>query len=119
MNLFSAKRGDIGAPATHLAQALADVASIAILQDQVVRQSDLRAGQLQHALDSRVAIEQAKGMLAERASVDMDEAFTMLRSHARSVRRHLTAVALQLVEGTLAIDEVVAAIPSSPRRAET
>ena len=108
MNLFSATPGDIGDAATHLAQALADVASIAILQDQVVRQSDLKAGQLQHALDSRVAIEQAKGMIAERVHVDMDEAFTMLRSHARSSRNHLTAVAMQLVEGTLAIDEVLA-----------
>lgn len=113
MNLFSVEIHHIDEPASHLARALADVASIAILQDQVVRKSDLRAGQLQHALDSRVAIEQAKGMLAERARVDMDEAFTMLRTHARSARRHLTAVALQVVDGTLAIDEVVAAIPSS------
>jgi hypothetical protein len=107
MNLFSAERRDIDEPGAHLAQALADVASIAILQDQMVRQSDVRAGQLQHALDSRVAIEQAKGMLAERAHVDMDQAFTMLRSHARSSRLLLTTVALQVVEGTLAIDEVV------------
>ena len=113
MNLFSAEAGDIGEPATHLAQALADVASIAILQDQMIRKSDLKAGQLQHALDSRVAIEQAKGMLAERSQVDMDQAFTMLRGYARSSRAHLTAVAMQLVEGTLAIDEVVAAHPIS------
>ena len=113
MNLFSAEDRDISEPGSHLAQALADVASIAILQDQMIRQSDLRAGQLQHALDSRVAIEQAKGMLAERAQVEMDQAFSMLRTHARSARRHLTAVALQVVDGTLALDEVVAAIPSS------
>jgi hypothetical protein len=109
MNLFSAERREDGEPGAHLAQALADVASIAILQDQMSRQSDLRAGQLQHALDSRVAIEQAKGMLAERAHIDMDEAFTLLRSHARSSQTLLTTVALQVVEGTLEIDEVVAA----------
>ena len=119
MNLFSATRGEIGEPAAHLAQALADVASIAILQDQVIRQSDLKAGQLQHALDSRVAIEQAKGMLAERANVDMDQAFTMLRSYARSSRRHLTAIAIQLVEGTLPIDELVTAQPTSRQRPKT
>lgn len=119
MNLFSAADHDVGEPAAYLAQALADVASIAILQDQVIRQSDLRAGQLQHALDSRVAIEQAKGMLAERARVDMDQAFTMLRTHARSSRLHLTAVALQLVEGTLALDEVLSAVPSSKEQPET
>ncbi|HSJ27788.1 MAG TPA: GAF and ANTAR domain-containing protein [Acidimicrobiia bacterium] len=112
MNLFSEQRRDIGEQAAHLAQALADVASIAILQDQMIRQSDLRAGQLQHALDSRVAIEQAKGMLSERAQVDMDQAFTMLRTHARSSRLHLTDVAVQVVQGALGIDEVVAAVPS-------
>lgn len=110
MNLFSAQRREVDEPGTHLAQALADVASIAILQDQAVRQSDVRAGQLQHALDSRVAIEQAKGMLAERVNVDMDEAFRMLRGHARSSQSLLTTVAIQVVEGTLAIEEVAAAI---------
>lgn len=109
MNLFSAERREVDETAAHLAQALADVASIAILQDQAVRQSDVRAGQLQHALDSRVAIEQAKGMLAERAQMDMDEAFTLLRNHARSSQTLLTTVAVQVVDGTLAIDEVVAA----------
>jgi transcriptional regulator with GAF, ATPase, and Fis domain len=117
MNLFSATSGAIGEAATHLAQALADVASIAILQDQVVRQSDLKAGQLQHALDSRVAIEQAKGMLAERLHIDMDQAFTILRAHARSSRDQLTAIAMQLVEGTLPID-VVAAQSISHQRPE-
>lgn len=112
MNLFSTEARDIGEAAAHLAQALADVASIAILQDQMMRQSDLRAGQLQHALDSRVAIEQAKGMLAERANVDMDEAFTMLRTYSRSAQRHLTEVATHLVAGTMAVDEVAAGRPS-------
>lgn len=118
MNLFSAERGAIGEPGKHLAQALADVASIAILQDQMIRRSDLRAGELQHALDSRVAIEQAKGMLSERANVDMDEAFAMLRTYARSARRHLTEVALQLVNGTLAVDEVAVGRPNPRHRTE-
>ena len=119
MNLFSAEPRDVDEPVTHLAQALADVASIAILQDQMIRKSDLRAGQLQHALDSRVAIEQAKGMLAERVHVDMDEAFTMLRTYARSERLHLTAVAMELVEGTLGLDEVAAARHSRLRLENT
>lgn len=119
VNLFSAEPGGIGEAATHLAQALSDVASIAIIQDQLVRQSSVRAGQLQHALDSRIAIEQAKGMLAERQNVDMDEAFAMLRSYARSSRRHLTAVAMELVEGTLPLQEVVGAQSSSRQRPET
>jgi transcriptional regulator with GAF, ATPase, and Fis domain len=107
MNLFDAEGRAISEPDVHLAQALADVASIAMLQDQVIRQSDLRVGQLQHALDSRVAIEQAKGMLAERAHADMDTAFRVLRTYARSNRRHLTDVAVEMVEGVLALDELL------------
>jgi AmiR/NasT family two-component response regulator len=61
---------------------------------------------LQHALDSRVAIEQAKGMLAERTKLDMDQAFRMLRTFARDSRRHLTAVAEAVVAGTLSLDEI-------------
>ncbi len=109
MNLFDAEGRGISEPDIHLAQALADVTSIAILQDQVIRQSDLRVGQLQHALDSRVAIEQAKGMLAERAHADMETAFGALRTYARSNRRHLTDVAVEVVEGVLALDELLAA----------
>ena len=90
-----------------LAQALADVASIAILQNEATRESQIVAGQLQHALDSRVSIEQAKGMIAERAQLDMDEAFLQLRSYARANRRQLTSVALEIVDGTLSLDAVV------------
>ncbi len=107
LNLFRALSAPMDEADVRMAQALADVASIAILQDQAVRESVLRAGQLQHALDSRVAIEQAKGMLAERANVDMDEAFVRLRSYARAHRLQLTAVARQLVTGTLSLDAVV------------
>jgi GAF domain-containing protein len=106
LNLFGAKTGVMADADVHLARALADVASIAILQDQTVRASEERAGQLQHALDSRVAIEQAKGMLAERTKLDMDQAFRMLRTFARDSRRHLTAVAEAVVAGTLSLDEI-------------
>ena len=87
-----------------LAQALADVASIAIVQDQATREAAIREGQLQHALNSRIAIEQAKGMIAERDSVDMDAAFSILRRFARNNNRGLTEVAGALVAGTLNVD---------------
>lgn len=106
LNLFDVKTGGMADADVHLARALADVASIAILQDQAARASEERAGQLQHALDSRVAIEQAKGMLAERTNTDMDQAFRMLRGYARESRRHLTAVAEAVVAGSLALDEI-------------
>jgi GAF domain-containing protein len=107
LNLFRTTADQLPTADVALAQALADVASIAILQDQAAREVQLRAGQLQHALDSRVAIEQAKGMLAERAHVDMHEAFELLRSYARSTNRMLTAVANDLVGGAIPLADVV------------
>lgn len=108
VNLFRREIGGIAETDLVLARALADVAGIAILQDQALRQSEIRAGQLQHALDSRVTIEQAKGMIAERAHVDMVRSFEIIRTYARSQRRHLTQVAAEVVDGTLSLDQVIA-----------
>jgi transcriptional regulator with GAF, ATPase, and Fis domain len=107
LNLFAAEARPLDEPNAHLARALADVASIAILQDQAAREAVLRAGQLQFALDSRVAIEQAKGMLAERTNTDMDQAFRILRKYARASRRHLSAVATDIAAGTVPLDGVI------------
>lgn len=114
LNLFRASPGALAEADIHLAQALADVASIAILQDKAIRELQVRAGELQYALDSRVAIEQAKGMLAERGHVDMDQAFRVLRGHARSHNRPLTAVAVDIVSGALALDAVRATMTTEP-----
>jgi GAF domain-containing protein len=89
-----------------IAQALADAATIAILQDQAVREAQTVAAQLNGALTSRVAIEQAKGILAERAKVDMQEAFSRLRRYARDHNRELSVVAKELINGTLPGDAV-------------
>ena len=67
---------------SQVAQALADVATIGILQHRAQHQSDTVVTQLQTALNSRVLIEQAKGIMAERLRMTMDEAFTALRGHA-------------------------------------
>ena len=104
LNLFRTHSGPMPDADVKLAQALADVASIAILQDQAVRETEVRAGQLQHALDSRVAVEQAKGMLAERGHIDMPEAFQRMRSYARVNNQQLTAVAHQIIAGSLQIN---------------
>jgi GAF domain-containing protein len=81
-----------------IAQALADVATIAILQERLVRHRELLAAQLQVALNSRVAIEQAKGALATQLHIELDEAFHLLRARARGSRRHLAEVARDVVE---------------------
>lgn len=80
-----------------LAQALADVATIGILQRRSVHRSTVVAEQLQYALTSRIAIEQAKGVLAERLAIGMDAALDVMRKHARSHNVKLTNVAMAVV----------------------
>jgi GAF domain-containing protein len=114
LNMFMSEAGGLTTSDVALAQALADVASIAIIQDQATRDAAIREGQLQHALNSRIAIEQAKGMIAERYNVDMTEAFSRLRAHARNNNRGLTDVADALVAGIIAIDAMVSPRPPRP-----
>jgi GAF domain-containing protein len=100
LNLFRADEGTLGDADVVAARALADVATIAILQQRAVLQADLLVEQLNHALTSRIAIEQAKGLLAERAG-GMNEAFSWLRNHARSNNLRLADVAQAIIDGTL------------------
>ena len=81
LNLFRTEIGSLNADDVLAAQALADIATIAILQNRnTVATDDLNA-QLEHALSSRIVIEQAKGMIAERRNIGADEAFTRLRNY--------------------------------------
>jgi AmiR/NasT family two-component response regulator len=83
------------------AQAFADVATIAILQKRAAQEAQVLNEQLSEALNTRVLIEQAKGIVAERESIDVGEAFVRLRSHARSHNLLLSDVARTVVEGDL------------------
>ena len=80
MNLFSIHPGELAATDISVAQALADVATIGILQERTIRSSSIVAEQLQNALISRILIEQAKGVLAASTGLTMDEAFAALNS---------------------------------------
>lgn len=80
-------------------QALADAAAIGIVQQRNLFRSQQVNQQLQQALNSRIVIEQAKGILAERGSVPMSEAFDLLRAHARRTRRRLADLARAVVDG--------------------
>jgi hypothetical protein len=106
LNLFMSEPIALTGAEMLLSQALADVASIAIVQDQATREAAIREGHLQHALTSRISIEQAKGMISERIGVDMDEAFNRLRSFARTNNRLLTEVAQSIVAGTTGIESL-------------
>jgi transcriptional regulator with GAF, ATPase, and Fis domain len=106
LNLFRSAAGPMPEADVELAQALADIASIAILQAEAARHAQQRDDQLQYALDSRVTIEQAKGVLAERAGIDMDTAFNRIRAHARNTNTQLTTVAAQVISGELNLADV-------------
>src|SRR5213078_4541332 len=84
LNLFGVNPGALDADTIRLGQALADVATIGLLQARAIHQRDTIAEQLQSALNSRVIIEQANGVIAERRQLGMDQSFTLLRSTARN-----------------------------------
>jgi GAF domain-containing protein len=101
LNLFRMSTGRIAERDMPLAQGMADIAAIALVQERAVRQSRDVVAQLQGALISRVVIEQAKGVLAERAQIGVDAAFARLRAHARARNRRLSDVARELIDGRL------------------
>lgn len=97
-------------------QALADIAAIGILQQRNVQESSDLAGHLQLALDSRVVIERAVGVLVERRGMGTQEAFESLRSHARNTNQRLRVVAQALVDGAVPADAVPAdAVPGQAK----
>jgi AmiR/NasT family two-component response regulator len=95
-----------------VARAFADLAALSIVQHRTAAEAQLLNEQLSAALSSRVVIEQAKGVISERAGVDLAEAFSRLRSYARNHNRRLTAVAEAAVSGSL--DPAAWAPPGTP-----
>ena len=98
LNLFRTEVGAMSPTDISVGQALADVATVGILHQRTLTHSHLISQQLQGALNSRVIIEQAKGVLAERGSIDMDRAFVLLRAHARKTQQRLADVARAVVD---------------------
>ena len=103
LNLFRGTAGAFDADSVRVGQALADVATISLLHERSMRRSDTLNEQLQAALNSRVIIEQAKGKLAERLGIDVNQAFTLLRDQARNSNQRLSDLARAFVDGTQAI----------------
>ena len=101
LNLFRSEPGQIWDDDLPVGQGMADIAAIALLQERSLRESRGLVDQLQGALSSRVVIEQAKGVLAERANISLDAAFVRLRAYARTHNRRLSDVAGELIDGRL------------------
>jgi transcriptional regulator with GAF, ATPase, and Fis domain len=103
LNLFCSRPGPLSQDDIRAGQALADVATNGILAQRTIYQAELLTTQLQTALTSRVVIEQAKGVLAERHQVDVDTAFAMMRRHARNHNVHLSDVARDVAVGAMTV----------------
>ena len=102
LNLFRFEPGEMKRIDVDAAQAFADLATIAILQHRAAVEAKALNEQLKQALNSRIVIEQAKGMVAERENLDMEQAFALLRNHARNHNLRLVDVAGAIIRGTLA-----------------
>jgi GAF domain-containing protein len=109
LNFFDINPGALDADKLRIGQALADVATIGLLQQRAIHRRDVLTEQLQTALSSRVLIEQAKGVLAERLHLDVADAFTLLRDGARNHNRRLSELAQAIVDGTEQIPLATAA----------
>lgn len=103
VNLFDKATGPLDEDTVVLGQALADAATIGILHQRALNRQEVITEQLQSALNSRILIEQAKGYVSHSLSIGVDEAFEVLRTHARSVNRRLTDVATDVVNGRLTL----------------
>src|ERR1700687_5001341 len=114
LNLFHIEPGGMQQGDVDAAQALADVATIGILQHRAALEAQVVNEQLNHALNSRIVIEQAKGIVAERESLDMEQAFSTLRDHARTHNLRLIDVAHDVIDGTLDPSALSSRPPTKP-----
>jgi transcriptional regulator with GAF, ATPase, and Fis domain len=112
LNLFGTDVGALDASDVQIVQAVADVATIGLLQERTIHRSEILTEQLQGALNSRIVIEQAKGAIAQAQGVSVDEAFTRLRGYARGTNRRLSDLAHAVVTDPTIIPELSAQQPT-------
>lgn len=113
LGLFGTTIGALNDEDLSLGQALAHVASVAIVAGNAAAERATVAKRMQDALNSRVFIEQAKGVLAQQGELDMEQAFALLRRYSRDHSQRLTDVAQAVVYGEIAIGELLQRRPSA------
>jgi transcriptional regulator with GAF, ATPase, and Fis domain len=101
LNLFSTRPAQLGTDHVAVAQGLADIATIGLLHERAARDQLAVSEQLQTALQSRILIEQAKGVLSAHAGTSVEGAFRLMRAHARSTGSLLNTVAEGIVSGSI------------------
>lgn len=117
LNLFRTHPNGLDETSARVGKALVDVATIGLLSERAVRHQEMVTEQLQTALNSRVLIEQVKGILAERHGITAEQAFTALRSYARSHNRRLVDLAGEVIGGTATIIDSADDLPADTRAA--
>ncbi len=103
LNLFRERKGTLSTEDAVIGQALADVATVSLLHERSARKNATVNAQLQHALTSRVFIEQAKGVIAARNNINMDDAFKRLREHARAHQEPMRQSAENVINNVVMI----------------
>jgi len=117
LNLFADRVNGLTEADQALGQAMADVATIGLLHERLLQERAVVSGQLQTALNSRITLEQAKGLIAEQADLDMSEAFDLLRGYARHHNRRLADVVAEVVNRDLSADQLRIGTRTSSRDA--
>jgi GAF domain-containing protein len=114
-NLFHIDPHQLDRSVTRIGQAMTDVATIGLIQERSLRHHETLVDQLQTALNSRILVEQAKGVLAERRGINPDEAFTLLRGYARRHHHRLTELAAAaVVDGNTTATELLSTTTPPP-----
>ena len=113
-NLFHTNPHQLDSSVIQIGQAMADVATIGLIQERSLRHHETLIDQLQTALNNRIIVEQAKGVLAERRSITPAEAFDVLRAYARRHHHRLTDLATHVIGGTITATELLKTTSTSP-----
>jgi len=107
MNLFAVADVPLTSDDVALGQGMADIATIGLLQQRRALEHDILTEQLQAALNTRIVIEQAKGVLSERAGMSLGESFSLMRNQARRTQQPLTVIAYAVLDGTIDVSELL------------